>query len=169
MLSALGLGWRRSGRGRAEARTCQEEMMALDTTAEHAMGQPGVRRIGQIAVPVHDLDRAVAFYRDVLGLRLLFQAPPGLAFFDCGGVRLMLSLPEGPDVARAASVIYYQVDDIVAAWAAVTARGATPEKAGQAEPHLIAKLPDHDLWMAFIQDSEGNLLGLMSEVRPPAP
>jgi methylmalonyl-CoA/ethylmalonyl-CoA epimerase len=128
-----------------------------------------VRRIGQIAVPVHDLDRAVAFYRDVLGLRLLFQAPPGLAFFECGGVRLMLSLPEGPDTARMASVIYYLVDDLAAAWVAVMARGATPGAAGQAEPHLIAKLPDHDLWMAFIQDSEGNLLGLMSEVRPPAP
>jgi predicted enzyme related to lactoylglutathione lyase len=81
----------------------------------------------------------------------------------------MLSLPEGPDVARAASIIYYQVDDIASAWAAVTARGATPGTAGQAEPHLIARMPDHDLWMAFVQDSEGNLLGLMSEVRPSSP
>lgn len=143
--------------------------MAPDTTLSHAAAGPEIRRIGQIAVPVQDLDRAVAFYRDVLGLRLLFQAPPGLAFFECGGVRLMLSLPEGPDVPRAASIIYYQVDDLPAAWAAVTARGAAPGTAGQAEPHRIAKLPDHDLWMAFIQDSEGNLLGLMSEVRPPAP
>jgi predicted enzyme related to lactoylglutathione lyase len=130
---------------------------------------PGISRVGQIAVPVHDLDRAVAFYRDVLGLRFLFQAPPGLAFFDCGGVRLMLSLPEGPGHDRACSVIYYLVDDIHAAWAAVTARGAQPATAGAPEPHLIAKMPDHDLWMAFVDDSEGNLLGLMSEVRPPAP
>ena len=135
-----------------------------------ATSAPGLRRVGQIAVPVDDLDRAVAFYRDVLGLRLLFQAPPGLAFFECGGVRLMLSRPEGPASARHSSVVYYLVDDIAAAWAAVTARGAAPGAAGgQAEPHLIAKLPDHDLWMAFVQDSEGNLLGLMSEVRPPAP
>jgi methylmalonyl-CoA/ethylmalonyl-CoA epimerase len=144
-------------------------MMAPDTTAGHATAGPDIRRIGQIAVPVQDLDRAVTFYRDVLGLRLLFQAPPGLAFFDCGGVRLMLSLPEGPDVPSAGSVIYYLVDDLPAAWAAVTARGAVPGVAGRAEPHLIAKLPDHDLWMAFVLDSEGNLLGLMSEVRPPAP
>jgi methylmalonyl-CoA/ethylmalonyl-CoA epimerase len=144
---------------------------SLDRTSlDQATAAPAVRRIGQIAVPVDDLDRAVAFYRDVLGLRLLFQAPPGLAFFECGGVRLMLSRPEGPNASRQSSVIYYVVDDIAAAWTAMTARGATPGAAGgQAEPHLIAKLPDHDLWMAFVQDSEGNLLGLMSEVRPPAP
>ncbi len=129
---------------------------------------PGISRIGQIAIRVHDLDRAVAFYRDVLGLHLLFQAPPGLAFFECGGVRLMLSRPEAPEHDHPGSVIYYVVDDLHAAWGAVTARGATAGKAGVAEPHLIAKMPDHDLWMAFIEDSEGNLLGLMSEVRPPA-
>ena len=143
--------------------------MAPDTTAVQAGPSPGVQRIGQIAIPIQNLDRAVAFYRDVLGLRFLFQAPPGLAFFACGDVRLMLSLPEGPDQPRHGSIIYYQVDDIATAWAAVTTRGATPGAAGQAEPHLIAKMSDHDLWMAFINDSEGNLLGLMSEVRPPAP
>ena len=95
--------------------------MAPDHTA--AVSGPGISRVGQIAVPVRDLDRAVAFYRDVLGLRFLFQAPPGLAFFDCGGVRLMLTLPEGPENARHSSVLYYLVDDIQAAWAAVTARG----------------------------------------------
>ena len=130
---------------------------------------PGISRIGQIGVPVLDLDRAVAFYRDVLGLELLFQAPPGLAFFRCGGVRLMLSLPEGGDHQRHASVIYYVVDDIHAAWASATRRGAKPASAGAPEPHLIARMPDHDLWMAFLEDSEGNLLGLMCEVRPPAP
>jgi len=139
--------------------------MALDQTA--AVSGPGISRVGQIAVPVRDLERAVAFYRDVLGLRLLFQAPPGLAFFDCGGVRLMLSLPEGPESARQSPVLYYVVDDIQAAWAAVTARGAKPAAAGAPEPHLIAKLPDHDLWMAFVEDGEGNVVGLMSEVRPP--
>ncbi|MFN8636568.1 MAG: VOC family protein [Chloroflexota bacterium] len=122
---------------------------------------PGISRIGQIAVPIRDLDRAVAFYRDVLGLTLLFQAPPGLAFFLCGGVRLMLSRPESPEHDHPASILYYVVDDLPAAWAAVTARGAK----GTSEPHLIAKLPDHDLWMGFVEDSEGNTLGLMSEVR----
>jgi methylmalonyl-CoA/ethylmalonyl-CoA epimerase len=157
--------------------------MAADQTAQTAHGgpggnsgivrdgpaSPGIRCIGQIAVRVHDLDRAVAFYRDVLGLRFLFQAPPGLAFFSCGGVRLMLSRPEAPEHDHPGSILYYVVDDLDAAWRTVTARGAAPATAGRAEPHLIAKLPDHDLWMAFVQDSEGNLLGLMSEVRPPAP
>ena len=132
-------------------------------------GDHGISRIGQIAVRVHDLDRAVAFYRDVLGLRLLFQAPPGLAFFECGDTRLMLSRPEAPEFDHPGSVVYYVVDDIQAAWRSVTARGAKPATAGAPEPHLIAKMPDHDLWMAFVDDSEGNLLGLMSEVRPPAP
>jgi predicted enzyme related to lactoylglutathione lyase len=121
-------------------------------------------RIGQIAVNIKDLDRAVAFYRDVLGLTFLFQAPPSLAFFDCGGVRLMLSPPEGPEHDQPGSVIYYVVENIQAAYAGIVARGA--ESAG--EPHMIAKMPDHDLWMAFVKDSEGNLVGLMSEVRPPA-
>src|SRR5436190_17768120 len=124
-------------------------MMVPDTTSDRAPTGPGLRRIGQIAVPIRDLDRAVAFYRDVLGLRLLFQAPPGLAFFDCGGVRLMLSIPEGPESAHGSSAIYYLVDDIQVAWAAVTARGAQPATAGAPEPHLIARMPDHDLWMAF--------------------
>jgi len=143
--------------------------MTLDQTA--VVSGPGINRVGQIAVPVRDLDRAVTFYRDVLGLQLLFRAPPGLAFFDCGGVRLMLTLPEGrgQDDTAAGPVIYYLVDDIRAAWASVTARGAKPAAAGAPEPSLIAKLPDHDLWMAFVEDGEGNLIGLMCEVRPPAP
>jgi methylmalonyl-CoA/ethylmalonyl-CoA epimerase len=123
-----------------------------------------LQRIGQIAVPVQDLDRAVTFYADVLGLRLLFRAPPGLAFFECGGVRLMLSRPDGPD-GSGASVVYYVVADLPSAHAALRARGADVVQ----PPHLIARLPDHDLWMAFLRDSEGNMLGLMSEVRSAAP
>ena len=120
-----------------------------------------LQRIGQIAVPVDDLDRAVAFYADVLGLRLLFRAPPGLAFFDCGGVRLMLSRPERGEAVGRAGVVYYLVADLAAAHAVLAERGADIVQL----PHLIAKLPDHDLWMAFLRDSEGNLVGLMSEVR----
>jgi predicted enzyme related to lactoylglutathione lyase len=121
-------------------------------------------RIGQIAVNVQDVDRAVAFYEDALGLRLLFRAPPGLAFFDCGGVRLMLSAPEGEgdgEIAGGASIIYYAVPDVQGAWESLRARGAALEH----EPHMIARMPDHELWMAFVRDSEGNAIGLMEERR----
>lgn len=117
-------------------------------------------RIGQIAVPVTDVERAIVFYRDTLGMRFLFQAPPGLAFFDLSGVRLML---DGPARARSgnSSVIYYRVEDLEAAFTALSERGVRFE----AEPHLIAKMPDHELWMAFLRDPDENLLALMSEVR----
>ncbi|HEY5552496.1 MAG TPA: VOC family protein [Opitutaceae bacterium] len=118
----------------------------------------GLSTIGQIAVQVQDLDRAVAFYRDRLGMRFLFQAPPGLAFFDAGGVRLMLSRPEGE--ARGTSVLYFKVEDIDSAAASLKDRGVTITD----EPHVIAKMDTYDLWMAFFRDSEGNMLGLMSEV-----
>jgi methylmalonyl-CoA/ethylmalonyl-CoA epimerase len=118
-------------------------------------------QIGQISIIVHDLDRAVAFYRDTLGMKLLFQIPPKMAFFDCGGVRLYLALPEEPELDHPASILYYKVDDIQGAWAALSDRGAELVR----EPHFLAKMPDHDLWMAFFKDSEGNTLALMSEVR----
>ena len=122
----------------------------------------GLSRIGQIAITVEDLERAVRFYRDTLGLPFLFQVPK-LAFFDCAGVRLMLGLAEKPGV-RHNSILYYRVDDIQQAHQTLAARDVEFVD----PPHLIAKLPDHDLWMGFFKDSEGNLLGLMSEVRPPA-
>jgi methylmalonyl-CoA/ethylmalonyl-CoA epimerase len=119
-------------------------------------------RIGQIAIPVDDLERAVEFYGSIFGLRLLFRAPPGLAFFDCGGVRLMLSRREGAGAPERAGLVYYLVADLPAAHRALSGRGVQFLH----PPHLIARLPDHELWMAFCRDSEGNLLGLMSEVRP---
>ena len=122
----------------------------------------GLSQIGQIAISVKDVDTAVAFYRDVLGLKLLFQAPPGLAFFDCGGVRLMLARPEKPEFDHPASTLYFKVADIQQATATLKSRGVRFEE----EPHLIAKMPDHELWMAFFRDAEKNLLGLMSEIRP---
>jgi methylmalonyl-CoA/ethylmalonyl-CoA epimerase len=121
----------------------------------------GLSQIGQIAMRAKDLPRAVAFYRDTLGMRFLFQAPPGLAFFDCGGVRLLLESPEDAAFDHPGSVLYYKVDDIGAARDVLHARGVRFVQ----EPHLIAKLPDHDLWMAFFRDSEENMLALMSEVR----
>jgi methylmalonyl-CoA/ethylmalonyl-CoA epimerase len=132
-------------------------MVATMTT--DAAASFGLARIGQIAVVVHDLPRAVAFYRDVLGMRLLFEAPPGMAFFDCGGIRLMLSLPEG-DVNHRAAIIYYTVEDIQQAAAVLGARGVVFDR----QPHLIARLPHADLWMGFFHDADDNLLAIMSEV-----
>lgn len=128
--------------------------------SESTQGAFALHRIGQIAVPVSDIDRAIRFYRDTLGMRFLFQAPPGLGFFDLSGVRLML---DGPAKAQAgnSSVIYYKVDDLPAAYETLTKRGV----AFVGEPHLIAKLPDHDLWMAFFRDPDENLLAMMSEVK----
>jgi predicted enzyme related to lactoylglutathione lyase len=122
-------------------------------------------RVGQIAVPVADLERAVRFYGDTLGLRLMFRAPPGLAFFDCGGVRLMLTGETGGVSPAAAGIIYYQVTDLPAAYQALADKGVRFVDA----PHCVARLPDHELWMAFCRDSEENLLGLMSEVRAGSP
>lgn len=116
--------------------------------------------IGQIAVPVHDVARATAFYRDALGLPLLFEAPPGLAFFDCGGVRLMLSLPEGEGQDHPASVLYFRVPDIVKAYQELSARGV----AFVADPHKVAELPTHELWLAFFRDGELSMHALMAEV-----
>lgn len=120
----------------------------------------GLDQIGQIAVPVTDIERSIRFYRDNLGMRFLFQAPPGLAFFDLNGVRLML---DGPAKAQAgnSSVIYYKVDDLQSAFETLSKRSVQFET----EPHLIAKMPDHDLWMAFLRDPDKNLMALMCEIR----
>ena len=126
----------------------------------HAPASPGLGEIGQIAIAVKDLGKAVAFYRDILGLPFLFEAPPHLAFFDCGGVRLMLTLPDTPEYDHPASVIYFKVRNIQETAAVLKSRGVSFES----EPHLIAKLPNHDLWMAFLRDCEQNLIGVMSEV-----
>ncbi|HMK08440.1 MAG TPA: VOC family protein [Anaerolineales bacterium] len=121
---------------------------------------PGLAQIGQINVRVHDLQRATIFYRQALGMKFLFEVPR-MAFFDCAGVRLVLALPEGEGSDHPSSVLYFKVDDLQAATSALRARSVRIT----AEPHLIAKMPDHDLWMSFFEDSEGNTLALMSEVR----
>ena len=115
-------------------------------------------RISQIAVTARDLSRAEAFYRERLGLKHLFS-PPGMAFFECGGVRLMLSKPEKPEFDHPSSILYFHVQEIGAAHALLESRGVRFE----AKPHVVAKLPQGDLWMAFFHDSEGNLLALTSE------
>ena len=119
----------------------------------------GISRLGQIAINVHDTERATAFYRNVLGLRLLFTAGK-LAFFECGGVRLMLSPAEKPEFDHPSSILYFAVPEIKSAHQRMKDTGVSFED----EPHLIAKMPTHDLWMAFFRDSENNLLALMSEV-----
>ena len=120
----------------------------------------GLSQIGQIAINVHDTGRAVAFYRDQLGMRFLFAAGQ-LAFFDAGGIRLMLTPPEKPEFDHPASILYFKVPDIKQAHATLSQRGVKFEDS----PHMIARMPDHELWMTHFRDSENNLLSLMSEVR----
>lgn len=120
-----------------------------------------LHRIGQISLPISSLEQSIIFYRDMLGMRFLFQAPPGLAFFDCDGVRLMLDVPAKSSPETHSSLLYFSVDDIDAACDVLVARGVRFE----AKPHLVAKLPDHELWMAFFRDPDRNLLALMCEKR----
>ena len=121
----------------------------------------GLNQIGQIAVPVSNIDRSITFYRDILGMRFLFKAPPGLGFFDCAGVRLMLDEP-AKDNAGKGSIIYYKVKYLQGMYETLSSKGLIFE----AKPHLIAKMPDHELWMAFFRDPDNNLMALMSEVKP---
>jgi methylmalonyl-CoA/ethylmalonyl-CoA epimerase len=116
-------------------------------------------QIGQIALPVADLERAVAFYKDKLGMNHLFSVP-NMAFFDCGGIRLMLGLPEQGEANRSGSIIYFKVADIQTAYQTLSGRGVHFEDS----PHLIARMDSYDLWMAFFRDSENNLLSIMAEI-----
>jgi methylmalonyl-CoA/ethylmalonyl-CoA epimerase len=116
-------------------------------------------KIGQIAITVDDLARAKDFYQNTLGMKFLFDAGQ-LAFFQCGDVRLMLSTSDKLE-PRGGTILYYKVADIHAMHAALKQRGASFID----EPHLIAKMPDHDLWMTFLKDSEGNTIGIMCELR----
>ena len=120
-----------------------------------------IEGLGQVALTVGDMERSVAFYRDVVGLRLLFAPAPTLSFLAIGDVRLMLSVPEGTFVPGGSTVLYLRVADIESEHAAMTYRGATFVDA----PHLVARMPDHELWMCFLKDPDGHLLGLMSEKR----
>ena len=114
--------------------------------------------LAQVAIAVRDVDRARSFYRDTLGLPHLFDAPPGLAFFQCGATRLMLSQPEGPETAGN-SILYYGVEDVAASHRALMSSGVIFEEA----PKIIARVEGRDVWLAVARDSEGNLIGLMSE------
>lgn len=122
---------------------------------------PALSSIRQIAITVGDVQASLRFYRDTLGLAFLFEAGPDLAFLDAGGIRLMLSKPQGAGTVGANSVLYFTVTDIVATQAALVARGAVEERA----PALAAQMPDHALWIGFLRDPDGNLVGLMEEKR----
>lgn len=126
----------------------------METSKQLDLGQ-----IGQIGLSVRNIEKAVAFYRDVLGIRLLFQMP-NMAFFDCNGVRVMLTLPEKSEYDKPGSVIYLRTSDIHDTYEELVKRGV--EFSGK--PHLIADLGSHEEWMAFFQDPDGNPLALMSAI-----
>ena len=118
--------------------------------------------IKQIAIPVHSIDEAKAFYRDTLGLRHLFDAPPALSFFDCGGVRLMLAGPaaQGKDGDQQHPVLFYDVSDIRKTHAKIKSSGARSIE----EPHIIARMNGREIWIASVSDGQGNVVSLMSDV-----
>jgi methylmalonyl-CoA/ethylmalonyl-CoA epimerase len=124
------------------------------------MPEFGLSTIEQIAVNAHDIDRAVDFYRDKLGMKHLFSVPPNLAFFDCDGIRLMISLPAKPEFDHPSSIIYFNVADIQTAYETLKARGVEFEEA----PTFVADMGTYDLWLAAFRDSENNLLALMGHV-----
>ena len=117
--------------------------------------------IRQIAIAVSEVDAALTFYRDVLGLTFLFRPSPNLAFLSAGTVRIMLSTPQGAGTVGHNSILYFKVADISATHAAILERGAKNER----NPQLAAKMPDHELWTSFVRDPDGNLVGLMEEKR----
>jgi methylmalonyl-CoA/ethylmalonyl-CoA epimerase len=119
----------------------------------------GLRTLGQLSMNAKDLERATAFYRDVLGVPFLFQVPK-MAFFDLDGIRLMLATPENPAYDHPGSILYFRVADIGSAHGALSARGV----AFDTRPQMIADMGDHELWMAFFKDTEGNQLALMAEI-----
>lgn len=132
------------------------------TPTRTAAGDTALGTIAQIAITVADVDRAIAFYRDALGLPFLFSAGPRLAFLDAAGVRLMLSAPEGGFTPGSDSIVlYFKVGDIQRAHADLSARGVSFVD----EPHLVARMPDHELWLTVLRDPDGHMIGLLSEVR----
>jgi methylmalonyl-CoA/ethylmalonyl-CoA epimerase len=145
----------------SQANELERETEGPMTSAE-VVAERGVplREIGQVAITVDDLSRARDFYRDVLGMPMLFDAG-AMAFFQCGSVRLMLGLAEKPE-PRGGTILYFRVGDLTQTHAELEAKGVVFVQ----PPHLVARMPDYELWMAFLKDPEGNVLGLMQEVRP---
>jgi len=119
----------------------------------------GLSRLAQVAIYVRNLDRAIAFYRDTLGVPFLFQAPPKMAFFACGDMRLLIGEPEAGQPSRNGAMVYFRVESIDAEYQRLTAAGVRFEE----PPRMIARLPDREVWLAEFDDGEGNALALMSE------
>ncbi len=120
-----------------------------------------ISAIGQVAITVSDVEKALGFYRDILGLTFLFSPSRELAFLRTGDVRIMLSTPQGAGKVGANSILYFKTSDIESTHAAIVARGATNERT----PQLAAKMSDHELWLSFVRDPDDNLVGLMEEKR----
>lgn len=118
-----------------------------------------LKSIGQIGIPAKDINRAILFYKDLLELPLLFNTDT-MAFFDCDGIRLMLSLPEKEQFTNASSVLYFQVDEITASYSQMKEKGVSFID----KPHVVAKMDSTETWMVFFNDTEGNTHALMSEV-----
>jgi methylmalonyl-CoA/ethylmalonyl-CoA epimerase len=148
-----------AAQNRTGTKTADDGASAGRRVMESTTDKFGLSQIGQIAVPVNDLERATAFYRDRLGMKYLFTAN-GMAFFDSGGVRLMLARLSKAGEGRTNSVIYFKVDDIQAGFKILSERGVRFDE----RPELAAKTAKFDLWLACFKDSENNDLCLMSEV-----
>ena len=116
--------------------------------------------VTQLLIPIEDFARGVAFYRDVLGLPLLFAAPPEMAFFQCGAVRLLVGVtPPGQKVQRG-SQIYFGVKDVQSVYSALSIQGVQ----FKAPPHVVNRSATSEIWLAEFIDPDGNQLALMSEV-----
>lgn len=134
--------------------------MQTETVPNPTLQAVHLDTIGQIALTVRDLARSKQFYRDVLGMKFLFDAGQ-MAFFQCGSIRLMIGTGEpGAPVAPPSTILYFKVEDIQATYAALQAQSVPFLQ----EPHLVARMTGHDLWMAFLKDPDGNVLALMSEI-----
>jgi predicted enzyme related to lactoylglutathione lyase len=123
--------------------------------------EPALSEIGQIAITVSDVDAALHFYSDILGLPTLFRPAPNLAFMAAGSVRIMLTTSQGAGAVGENSLLFFKVKNIEEAYAAFVARGATGERG----PLLTARMPDHELWIAHVRDPDGNLVAMMEEKR----
>lgn len=119
-----------------------------------------IQRIGQIGVPIKNVENAIKFYKDLLGLPLLFSTD-SMAFFECNGQRLLLTIPEKDEFANSSSVIYFQVEDIKKVCEELIKKGVSFID----QPHIVAKMENTETWMAFFKDTEGNTHALMSELK----